>query len=236
MDPSPVEPSDETTLLVASWEKLKQRLQLSHAQIPDPQKLRDNACVFLSPYICDNLLYSNRELTQSPKELREKTQLQLLTSKSDFWPVEPESPGLIQAMIFKKLFPHVDGAQLRLRSPAQDTAVGKQSPVIVGSLGTLPHTSPQCVVIWAFWLLIPGLLLLFSRQVVSDSFVTWWTVAHQAPLSMGFFQAAILEWVAISFFRGFSWLRDRTCISCLGRWILSYWVTREAPFLGLAGG
>ena len=29
------------------------------------------------------------------------------------------------------------------------------------------------------------LLLLFSRQVVSDSFVTW-TVARQAPLSMGF--------------------------------------------------
>ena len=28
--------------------------------------------------------------------------------------------------------------------------------------------------------------LLFSRQVVSDSFVTPWTTAHQAPLSMGF--------------------------------------------------
>ena len=27
---------------------------------------------------------------------------------------------------------------------------------------------------------------LFSRQVVSDSFATTWTVAHQAPLSMGF--------------------------------------------------
>ena len=29
-------------------------------------------------------------------------------------------------------------------------------------------------------------LLLFSRQVVSDSTATLWTVAHQAPLSMGF--------------------------------------------------
>ena len=28
--------------------------------------------------------------------------------------------------------------------------------------------------------------LLFSRQVVSDSFVTPWTIARQAPLSMGF--------------------------------------------------
>ena len=28
-------------------------------------------------------------------------------------------------------------------------------------------------------------------------FVTPWTAAHQAPLSMGFFQARVLEWVAI---------------------------------------
>ena len=44
-------------------------------------------------------------------------------------------------------------------------------------------------------------------------FVTLWTVACQTPLSMGFFQARILEWVAISFCRGSSWPRDRTCIS-----------------------
>ena len=30
------------------------------------------------------------------------------------------------------------------------------------------------------------LLLLFSHEVVSNSFVTPWTVAHQAPLSMRF--------------------------------------------------
>ena len=30
------------------------------------------------------------------------------------------------------------------------------------------------------------MLLLFSSSVVSDSFVTTWTIAHQAPLSMGF--------------------------------------------------
>ena len=40
------------------------------------------------------------------------------------------------------------------------------------------------------------LLLLFSLSVMSDSFVTPWPVAHQAPLSMGFFQPRILEWVA----------------------------------------
>ena len=30
------------------------------------------------------------------------------------------------------------------------------------------------------------MLLLFNCKVVSDSFATPWTVAHQAPLSMGF--------------------------------------------------
>ena len=30
-------------------------------------------------------------------------------------------------------------------------------------------------------------------------FVTLWTVAHQAPLSVGFFQARVLEWGAIAF-------------------------------------
>ena len=41
-------------------------------------------------------------------------------------------------------------------------------------------------------------------------FVTLWTVAHQAPLSMGILQARILEWVAIPFSRGSSQPRDRT--------------------------
>ena len=39
-----------------------------------------------------------------------------------------------------------------------------------------------------------------SRSVVSNSGIPW-TVARQAPLSMGILQARILEWVAISFSR-----------------------------------
>ena len=31
-------------------------------------------------------------------------------------------------------------------------------------------------------------------------FVTQWTVARQAPLSMGILQARILEWVAMAFY------------------------------------
>ena len=44
-------------------------------------------------------------------------------------------------------------------------------------------------------------------------FVTSWTVAHQAPLSMGILQARILEWVAISSLRESSPPRDQTRVS-----------------------
>ena len=49
-------------------------------------------------------------------------------------------------------------------------------------------------------------MLLFSHQVVFDSFAAPWTVAHQARL---------LEWVAISFSRESSPPRDRTQSSAL---------------------
>ena len=44
----------------------------------------------------------------------------------------------------------------------------------------------------------------------------------------GFFQARILEWVAISLSRGSSLPRDGIHIFCLGRWILYHWAMREA--------
>ena len=44
----------------------------------------------------------------------------------------------------------------------------------------------------------------------------------------GISQARILEWVAISFSRDSSMTRDWTCVSCISRWILYHWATREA--------
>ena len=44
----------------------------------------------------------------------------------------------------------------------------------------------------------------------------------------GVFQARILDWVAISFSRGYSWFRDWTRDSCIGRWLLYHWATWEA--------
>ena len=51
-----------------------------------------------------------------------------------------------------------------------------------------------------------------SRSVVSDS-ATPWTVARQAPLSMGILQARILEWGAMPSSRGSSQRRGRTQVS-----------------------
>ena len=64
--------------------------------------------------------------------------------------------------------------------------------------------------------------------LVAQLCLTLWTprtVAGQAPLSMGILQARKLEWVAISFSRGSSRVRDPTCVSCIAggllHWILS---------------
>ena len=67
--------------------------------------------------------------------------------------------------------------------------------------------------------------------VMSDSLAMLWTVAHQAPLSMGFPGKKIpwTEWVAISFSRESSRFRVQTCVFCTGRWTLYHWTTREAP-------
>ena len=57
-----------------------------------------------------------------------------------------------------------------------------------------------------------------------------WTVALQAPPSMGFFQARILEWVAISSSRGSSWSRDWTQVSHIAGRLFTIWATKESPF------
>ena len=66
-------------------------------------------------------------------------------------------------------------------------------------------------------------LTCFSRVQL---FVTPWTVAHQAPLSMGILQARILEWVAMPSSRGSSQPRNLTSVSyvsCIGRQVLQHW-------------
>ena len=52
-------------------------------------------------------------------------------------------------------------------------------------------------------------------SVMSNFLWPPWTVAHQAPLPIWFFEASILEWVAISYSKGSSKPRDHTCVSCI---------------------
>ena len=62
------------------------------------------------------------------------------------------------------------------------------------------------------------MLSCFSRVWL---FATPWTVALEAPLSMGFSRQEYLEWVAIPFSRGSSPPRDWTGVSyifCMGGW------------------
>ena len=65
-----------------------------------------------------------------------------------------------------------------------------------------------------------GIVCVLNPSVMSNSATPW--AVH------GIFQARILEWVAISSFRGSSQPRDRTCISCTGRQILYQCATWEA--------
>ena len=58
----------------------------------------------------------------------------------------------------------------------------------------------RCFTIWATNGLVPKSCLKLA---------TPWIVASQAPLSMGFLQARVLECIAISFSRGPSWPRNQ---------------------------
>ena len=59
-------------------------------------------------------------------------------------------------------------------------------------------------------------------------FVTPWTVAHQAPLSIEILQARVLEWVAMPSYRGFSQARDQIQVSHIAGGFFTIWATWEA--------
>ena len=58
-------------------------------------------------------------------------------------------------------------------------------------------------------------------------FVTPWTVAHEASLSMVFYRQEYCNGLPCPSPGGSSWLRDRIHVSCIGRWILYQWATKE---------
>ena len=111
--------------------------------------------------------------------------------------------------------------------------------------------------IFVFWMLIfkPGFSLSFftfikklfsfsslsSIRVVSSAYLKVKIEVAQLCLTLhgpmdcslpgssahGIFQARVLEWVAISFSRGSSWPRDRTCVSHIVGRCFTIWTTKE---------
>ena len=63
--------------------------------------------------------------------------------------------------------------------------------------------------------IIPIKYLLFSRWVMSDLFCDPKDYSPPGPSVHGISLARIMEWIAISFSRGFSQPRDQTHISCI---------------------
>ena len=85
---------------------------------------------------------------------------------------------------------------------------GKLSAIISSNMFTIPFSlsSPFGMPVMCrlpFFILSHVLCCTLSLSH-AQFVVTPWTVAHQAPLSMGILQARILECVAMSFSRGFS--------------------------------
>ena len=79
---------------------------------------------------------------------------------------------------------------------------------LLQNVGYIPHVEQYILVAYFISLFIYWSVLLISvcAQALScvRLFVTPWTVAHQAPLSMGILQARTLEWVAMPSSRGSS--------------------------------
>ena len=94
----------------------------------------------------------------------------------------------------------------------------------IGSETTYKIGCYRCVLYWA--------------QSLShvQLFVTPWTVACQASLSMGILQARILEWVAMPFSRGSSQLRDRTQVSHIAGGFFTNWANLDNSAIACSMG
>ena len=101
-----------------------------------------------------------------------------------------------------------------------------------------PH-SPMLTLLQVFAQILPS-----QWDPLWPSYLKWSEVTQSCPTLCdpmdcslpcssirGILQARILEWVAISFSRGSSQLRDQTQVSCIAGRRFTIWATREAPFL-----
>ena len=78
--------------------------------------------------------------------------------------------------------------------------------------------------VWTKWVKRSEVLVAQSCATLCDSM----DCSPSSSSVHGLLQARILAWVAISFFWGFSWPRDRTRVSCTVGSFFTIWATREA--------
>ena len=93
-----------------------------------------------------------------------------------------------------------------------------------------PRITSPSLPIWFIGLMLVTWPFPITKVKVSHVwlFATPWTIAYQAPLSMGILQA-ILEWVALPSSRGFFLPRDWTWVSCIAGGFFTIWGTKETP-------
>ena len=103
-------------------------------------------------------------------------------------------------------------------------------PVLDCSIAPSSLVWQKCI--WTHCSLCPQIhcACVLSRLIHVQIFATPWTVAHQAPLSMGFPKQEYWNRLLCSPLGHLPNPGDRTCVSCIswiGRWILYHWATGE---------
>ena len=140
--------------------------------------------------------------------------------------------------------PVTENSEVRLSSRALGLGHGLAEGKEIGTAGTCGYWAPLCGRGWPPDLLFPRIPPLglpqpfLPRGLCSPcSLVTQLCLTLCNPMDCslpgsslhGISQAKILEWVDIAFSRGLSQPRGWNHVSCIGRWVLSHWATREAP-------
>ena len=105
---------------------------------------------------------------------------------------------------------------------------------VIGCARVIGALERNIMVRWAFspashWLVVPWGIAAATVQSLSRVWLFRNPMDYSPSGSFvhGILQARIQEWVAISFSRGSFWPRDRTHVSCIGRWVLYHWAPRE---------
>ena len=138
------------------------------------------------------------------------------------------------------LWPSVTISDHPWSSDLQSVTPSKGSSVPLFCFICLHNSSWKSGYLFNSFLISASLLWkLFLKEKWKHLLVAQWCPALSHPIDCsppgssahGTHQARIVEWVAIPFSRGSSWLRDRTLGSCTVGRFFTIWATREAQAL-----